>query len=237
MKIRANVLINHINFASINGLINEMVLDDEMKFAVTDDARSVLSICNTSLGKSGFGNVGIYDLGLMVRTIQYSSEAIFSTDEELDIDVVENRMIFKKDDNEFKFLLSNPKVISSTLENPDEVLTKLRSKEAIQIVLDKKDIDSILKAISLITPEIVTITANDKKVICLIGKDTEHNTNIKIGSFNAGEDFVLKFKPDLMAKVLTTISNCDDVKLEIRSDFPAVFVAKDYTLVMAPVKE
>lgn len=237
MKISANVLINHIERAAIGTLINEMVLNEDLTFAVTDDARSVLSICNKSLGKSDFGKIGIYDLGLMIRTIQYSSTAIFNADEELDISVVENRLVFKKGDNEFKFLLSNPKVISSTIENPEEVLIKLRSKDAIQIVLDKKDIDSILQAIALITPEIVDIKTDGKKVLCLIGKDTEHNTNIRIGSFNEGKDISLKFKPDLISKVLDTVKNCENVKLELRAEYPAIFETGDYTLVMAPVKE
>ena len=237
MKVKADVLIKHIEKASICGAINEMVLDDKLKFAVTDDARAVLSICNSSLGESTFGIVGVYDLELLIKTIRYSSEAIFNVDEELNIDVIENRMVFKKGDNEFKFLLSNPKVISSTIESPADTLAKLRSEEGIQIVLDKKDIDSVLKAITLIVPEIITIVVKDKKVLCLIGKDTEHNTNIKMGSFTTEANFVLKFKPDLFSKVLTTIADCDDVKLELRSEFPAILVDKDYTLVIAPVQE
>ena len=237
MKINAGVLVNHIEKATISGLINEMVLNEDMKFAVTDDARSVLSICSGLIGKNDFGKIGIYDLGLMIKTIQFASNSIFNPDEELDIKVVENKLIFKKEDNEFKFLLSNPKVISSTIEDVEAVLIKLRSKDHIQIVLDKRDLTSILAAIALINPEIVSIVVDGNKILCSIGKDTEHNTIIKIGSCANPQELNLKFKPDLMARVLTTLSNCDDIKVEIREDFPIIFVVDNYILVMAPVKE
>ena len=242
MKVKSDIFINHIKKASIEGLINEAVLDDKLNFAVTDDARSVVAISNNKFvnASTEFGKVGLYDLGLLIKSIQFCKGVV--DDEQGDIEVVvkDNKLLFKKGDNEVKFLLSNPKVISSTIENSADVLRKFSSTDCIQVVVDNKDIDSILKAISLLNPEVITLVCSKKKVMCFIGKETEHNVNLKMGTYaNNGDEYEmsLKFKPDLFSKVLTTISGSNNNTFELRKDFPIVIRTDEYTWIVAPLKE
>ena len=234
MKIVAEKLLKHVEKASILGLINEIVLSENLSFSVTDDAKSVLSMNAKGIEGADLGKIGLFDLQMVQKTIQYASSAIFGQ-EELTVFVKDNRLIFKKDDNEFKFLLSNPKVISSTIENIDETMTKLRSKEGISIVLAKKDADNILSAIALINPETVSIYVKEGKILCLIGKETEHNAIVCLGT--SDKEVSLKLKPDLLSKVLQVLSFDTEVKMEMRSSFPVIFVNGDYTFVISPITE
>ncbi len=236
MKIKANELVTHIEKASVGGMINELVLDKDFKFVVTDDTKSVLSICNVANPNNDLGEIGIFDLMLAIKAVQYASGSIFTTDEELELKVVDNRLVFKKGDNEFKFLLSNPKVIASTVENIEETMKKLRSKEGISFIFTKSNIDTLTKAIQLINPEIVTIYVKDKKVLALVGKETEHNAIVDL--FTLKDDVALKviMKPDYFLKVLQVLPVDDEVKIEIRDSYPIIFTSKNYSFVCAPVK-
>ena len=236
MKIRANDLITHIEKAGVGGLINELVLDTDFKFVVTDDSKSVLSICNVANPNNDLGEIGLFDLGLVINAVQYASGSIFNTDEELELKVVDNRLVFKKGDNEFKFLLSNPKVIASTVENIEETMKKLRSKEGISYIFTKNNIDTLTKAIQLINPEIVNIYVKDKKVLALVGKETEHNAIVDLATLQ--NDVLLKviMKPDYFLKVLQVLPIDDQVSIELRDDYPIIFTSKNYSFVVAPVK-
>lgn len=236
MKIRANDLITHIEKAGVGGLINELVLDTDFKFVVTDDSKSVLSICNVANPNNDLGEIGLFDLGLVINAVQYASGSIFNTDEELELKVVDNRLVFKKGDNEFKFLLSNPKVIASTVENIEETMKKLRSKEGISFIFTKNNIDTLTKAIQLINPEIVNIYVKDKKVLALVGKETEHNAIVDLATLQ--NDVLLKviMKPDYFLKVLQVLPIDDQVSIELRDDYPIIFTSKNYSFVVAPVK-
>ena len=236
MKIKANELVAHIEKASVGGLINELVLDKDFKFVVTDDSKSVLSICNVVNSNNDLGEIGIFDLVLAIKAVQYASGSIFSIDEELELKVVDNRLVFKKGDNEFKFLLSNPKVIASTVENIEETMKKLRSKEGISFTFTKNNADTLIKVIQLINPEIVTIYVKDKKVLALVGKEIEHNAIVDL--FTLQNDILLKviMKPDYFLKVLSVLPTDDEVKIELRDGYPIIFTNKNYSFVVAPVK-
>ena len=131
MKVRTEDLTQHIQKARVNGLIDEVVLDSEMKFCVTDMAKSVLSICKEGIGKSEFGEIGIFNLTLFLKAIEYAKASVFQNAESLEFFVEENRLVFRKGDNELKYLLSNPKVISSTVLDIEKTLEKIRGKEYV----------------------------------------------------------------------------------------------------------
>ena len=236
MKILANDLIKHIEKASVGGLINELVLDKDFKFVVTDDSKSVLSICNIANSNNDLGEIGIFDLMLAVKAVQYASGSIFTTDEELELKVVENRLVFKKGDNEFKFLLSNPKVIASTVENIEETMKKLRSKDGVSFTLTKAVIDNLIKAIQLINPEIITIFVKDKKVLALVGKETEHNAIIDLVTLSNDIALQVKMKPDYFLKVLQVLPVEDEVTMELRHSYPIIFSSKNYSFVCSPIQ-
>lgn len=237
MKIKAQDLITHIEKASVGGLINELVLDKDFQFVVTDDSKSILSISNSANPNNDLGEIGLFDLGLVVKSIQYVSGSIFNTDEELELAVVDNRLVFKKNENEFKFLLSNPKVISSTVENITETMKKLRSVVGVTFVLEKSIVENLIKAIQLIVPEKIVIYVKDKKVLALVGKETEHNAILCLTTLKEDSDLKVSMKPDYFLKVLQVLPIDSEVKVELRNSYPIIFTSKDYSFVVAPIQE
>jgi hypothetical protein len=236
MKVKANEFLKLIKKASVEGLIDEVVLSDDMKFSVTDDASSVLSIVKKSMGESGFGEIGLFELDKLIKAVNFASGSIFDAEEELNILVDKNHLVFKKDDNEFRFHLSDPKAITRCVDNSGAVLEKIRTVQGVKIGLERRDVDSVLKAISLLEPDIVSIVTKEGKVFCVVGVSKDHNTSIKLGSYEKGEDMVLQFSATSLAKVLTTISMCDIVDMEIRQATPLVLNSEDHYLLLAPLK-
>lgn len=238
MKIKAERLISHIEKARVGGLVDEMVLDEKLSFQVSDDAKSVLAISNLGLGESGFGSIGIFDLSLFVKAIQFAATQIFSANEDLDFTVDGSYLVFKKKGkSEFKFLLSNPEVICNSVKNLDDVLARIQSHKAIKVEMKKDDFDVVSKAIELITPEKVTMYTEDGKVYVLIGNTKQHNSIICLGKTDSGVEVNLDFVPGVFTKLIQVLPFESGVTMELRKDMPAVFSAEYYTFLMAPVKE
>lgn len=239
MKMKAASLIAHIEKANMGGLVNEMIIDENFKFVVTDESRSVLAVSRIGVPGSDLGKIGVFDLVLLKNLVQYAATSIFDQDEELDLKVVGNRLVIKKEKNEVKFLLSNIKVISSTVEDIDGTLTKLRAKDGIEVALNTADIDKCIKAIALINPEIVLFSVKDSHVTCLIGKENEHNTLLNLGTTKekSQQQFTVKFKPDLLTRILQVLPLEEAITLELRSDCPIIFSSEHYVFVVSPIRD
>jgi len=239
MKIKASDLVTHIEKANMGGLVNEMILDTTCKFVVTDESRSVLAVSKEGLQGSDLGKIGLFDLVLLKNVIQYAATSIFNQDEELDLRVAGNRLVLKKGKNEVTFLLSDPAVISSTVPDIDSTLQKLRGKEGIEIKLNPADIDKCIKAVALISPEVVIFSLSGSDVTCLVGKETEHNTLLSLGAtVNKNQQkFVVKFKPDLLVKILQVLPLDEEITLELRSDCPIIFSSAKYIFVISPIRD
>jgi hypothetical protein len=233
MKLKAQEFINHIEKVNLGGLINEVVLDGDLQFAATDETQSVISICVTPFSPNKFGKLGIFNLDLFMKAIQYSAENVFSSNEEMAVEVVDNRLVFKKGKNSFKFLLSNPDTISSTISNAKEVMEQLRAKEGVSISLKPEQQVKCLRAIQLITPELCTFEVKDGAVSFIVGKDTDHNAVVHLGDTTFKKDFKTLVKPEFLINVLQTIDG-KEVSFELREDYPVIFDLKDYILSITP---
>ena len=237
MKIKAEKLINHIEKARVGGLVNEVVLDENLSFCVTDDAKSVLAISNLGLGESGFEKIGIFDLGLFVKAIQFASTQIFSADEDLNFTVEENYLVFKKGKSEFKFLLSSPEAIGSTVQNVDDIFKRVQASSSIDIKIKKEDFDVVSKSIELIVPERVTMYVEEGKVCVLVGITTQHNAVVCIGETKSKSEFKIQFHPAVFVKLIQVLPFNEEITMELRKDTPVVFSSEYYTFVIAPMKE
>lgn len=233
MKLSATELKTLVSTVYLGGLINELVIQADGTFAVADDSKSVVVTSNEPLKcDASLGQVGFFGLDLLINAIDYASTSIFSSDI-LDVVVENNRLIFKKGKNEFKFLLCNPTVVASTLANPAETLKKIRAKEGSTVKLAPTDIEKCLKSIQIISPETVAIVASGGQLYLTVGKELEHNSTICLGV--SDKDFSLRFKPDLLVKILSEIH--EDVTLEVRPTYPALLVTKKFTFIVAPIKD
>jgi len=237
MKVKADQLIAHIEKAYVGGLVNEMVLDESFRFHVTDDAKFVLSVSNIGLGESGFGAIGVFDLGLFIKTIQFASSRLESKESELEFVVEGNHLVFKLPKGELKFLLSDVGAIGSTVNNIDDVLEKVGAVPAIELPVVKADFDSVIEAISLYTPDWLHINVEEGKVNILVGAKTQHVWSDCLGETDSSESFSLKFHPAVFTKVFSILPYDAGVDLEIRPGMPMVLVSDAYTVLIAPMKE
>lgn len=231
MRIKNDRLISHIEKAAVGGMINEIVLDDTFNFSVTDDARSVLVVSKCSF-PSDLGRIGLFDLPLFVKSVQYVSGSVFDSGEDIELSVVGNRLVFKKGDNELKFLLSNTEVVSTTVKDIDSVLSKIRSKDCVSIPLTKKVVDDCCKSISLVSPEEVMLSVKGGKVMFCVGKESEHNANLLVGVTSSALEVTVKQRPDVLLKVLQVILSEEDLVMEVRENYPLVILSKEYTFVI-----
>ena len=65
MKVNAEKFLGHISKVALGGLVNEVVLDKDLKFAVTDESKSVVSGCKTKLADNAHGDIGIFDFAVL----------------------------------------------------------------------------------------------------------------------------------------------------------------------------
>lgn len=236
MKVNAVEFLNHIEKASVGGLVNEIVLGNHLSFAVTDETKSVVVICSKGIVKDTTEEIGIFNLGMFRGAIQYAKDKLFPKSEEIEMNVVDNRLVFKNKGEEFKFLLSNSKVISTAVENPDEVLKKIGATDATLVVLDSDSIGKIVKAIQLIVPEKCEFRVDTGKVKIMIGKEVEHNAVVNLGTGKGKGKFKLVVKPDCLLKVLSVLPAGADITLEIRDGMPLIIDLENYTFLVASME-
>lgn len=236
MKVNSQRLFDHINKARLGGLVNEMILGKDLTFAVINEGKSVISICNKGPVNYTGGEIGIFNLELFSKAIQYARETIFVGEEEIEFNIVENRLVFKKGDDELKFLLSNPKVISSTIDNASEVLEKISQGEAVIVKLIQSVKDKCLKAIQLVNPEKCIFVSTGSKVQFFVGKETEHNVVIDLGITKSKVKFNLVVKPDFLSRVLQSLPTEKDVIIELRKNMPLVLDMEDYVFLVFPME-
>ena len=237
MKINAQKFVDHMLKASLGGLVNEVVLRKDFTFAVINEGKSVVSICSAGLVDYDKGEIGIYNLDLFNKSLQYAKDTIFAGEAEIDAEIVENRLIFKKGDDELKFLLSTPKLMAeSTIDNSKEVLEKISQGEAVIIKLTPGVKDKCLKAIQLVSPEKCIFVSNGGKVQFFVGKETEHNVVVDLGSAKGKGKFKLVIKPDFLSRVLQALPIDKDVMLELRDGMPLVLDMDGYIFLVFPME-
>lgn len=226
---KAKELIAHIEKANVGGLINEIVFGDKFVFSSTDEAKNVIVTNTVGICDSKLGEFGVYGIDTLLKAIQYVASSIFSQDEDISVELIENRLVFRKGGNEFKFLLADVKLISTTVSNIQVVIEKLSAPEAVSVKLSSQIIGNMLQLFSLINPESITFYSKEGRLYCSVGKEIEHNSIVELGTVSQLV-VVSKFKTDVLVKVFSAVSSDDEVVLEIRNNFPMVIKSGNYIL-------
>jgi hypothetical protein len=236
MKLDAQLFLDHIRKASVGGVINELVFGNRLSFALTDETKSVVSICSAGLVEEETNEIGIFDSGLFSRSIQYAKDIIFAKDQAIEMNLVDNRLVFKNGDNEFRFLLSAPKAIQTKVNNPDDVLEKVGAGPAVTIGIDSSIIDQCLKAIQLIAPDKCTFLVESGKVKLSVGDEVKHIAIVNLGVAKSRGKFKLVVKPDFLSKVLSVLPPDKEIVLSLRDGMPLVFTIPGYVVLLASME-
>ena len=239
MKINAQLLLDHVNKASVGGIIDAIVLGKHFSFAVTDETKSIVSICKTGFGNDYPSdikeNIGIYKIGLFNKAVQYAKDIIFSGDN-IDMDITDDRLVFKNGKNVYSFKLSSPKAIQTVVGNPDEVLEKIGAAPSSTIVFNSAIRSMCIKAIQAVDTEKCTFIVEPGNVTLLIGRSEEHNVIVDLGATKGKNKFKLVVKPEFLLKVLSVLSADVDATLELRDSMPLIIDIENYTFLIASME-
>jgi len=233
MKVSAEKLLEHISKASLGGLVNELVLGKALDFSVTDESKSVCAFCLKGLGTNESEELGVFNLSLFSKAIQYARDSIFGADA-IEVITEDNRLVFKKGNDQFKFLLSDSKVISSMVENPTEALGIIRKDEPVKVALTPALVSKCLKAIQLIESDRCSFVIKDGRVLFEVGKKIDHNTVTDLGETKIKKNFQLVLKSDFLVKVLSVLPTNADSVLELRMDMILVIESGNYIFLISP---
>ena len=242
MKINAQLFLDHISKASIGGTINEIVLGSRMSFAATEDSKSVVSICKgIDIVDSVNGKIGILNLKSFSKVVKYAKGTLFTKGQDIEISMVDRNLhqylVFKNEaENELTFLLCPPKLISTTVDNAEEVIEKVSAGEAVMVTLTPALISQINKAIQIIAPAKCVFVSEGGKVKLLIGNEVEHNAIVNLGATKGGGKFKIVVKPKFLSKVLSVLPSDKDTLVEIRDAMPLIFKTAEYTFLLASME-
>jgi hypothetical protein len=236
MKIDAQLLLDHVNKASVGGLIDAVVLGKHFSYAVTDDTKSVVSICKKGIVKDDTDPIGIYRISLFNMAVQYAKGIIFSKDKEIDMEITEDRLVFKKGEHAYSFKLSSPKAVRTTVGNPDEVIEKVSAGPASIIPFNAATRSMCLKTIQSVETEKCTFIVESGKVKLLVGRSEDHNVIVPLGDTKGKNKFKLVVKPDFLSKVLGVLPADKDATLELRDSVPLIIDIENYTFLVASME-
>ena len=237
MRINAKLLLNHIKMLSVGGIIKEAVLGSEPPFAVTDNTKSVVTICSKNIVDSGNGEIGILNLKLFSQAVKKLKKTLPAGNNEIEMEIVGNMIVFKSDKGETEFPLYDPMGISSVVENSREVMEKISVGDATIVILNKTVRDECIKAIKLIAPKVcMFIVAESGGVTILVGGEKDHNATVDLGVAKGVGAFKLVVKPEYLAKVLSVLPKDEDATLEMRAALPLIFKINNYVFLLASME-
>ncbi len=240
MKINTMDLIKHIDMASMDGLVKNVVFGKNLSFAVTDETGAIISICQKGMevGAAENSEIGISDIKSLIRAVRYAKKYIFGNSRELEMNVVDNgqvvQMVFEKDEHEFRFLVSDPKTIATTVENADDLMRKVSVGIAATITLTPLAIGECLRAIKTMSPAKCVFTVNSGEVMLLVEHEYGHSIETTLGYVTGTGNFKVSVEPAFLAKVLSVLPKKKETNMSLRDGMPLMFDVAGYTLLLAP---
>lgn len=236
MKVSKTKFSEHVTKAFVDGLVNEVVFGSRFDFAVVDETKAVLSICTEGLAEHDLGELGVFNLATFKSMIDYACTEMFRNQDNLELTRDENKLVFEDGKNNLRFLLVSPKVVSSTVANAGDVVTKLESVSAVSIKVSTSAREQCKKQIVLTNSDYATVTCDGEHVLMSVGKATEHSGRVDFGVAKVNTTFQMRFKTNYIAKVFNVLSS-DDVTIEIRPNCPMLIRDGIYTFIIASVQE
>lgn len=199
----------------LGGIIGECVLEEGKNgvnhVRAIDLTNSLILSVTAKTNFTDFKELGIGDLSTLCRYLE-------SADEETEMEVTENRIIFKNASGKFKYLLSQPELIPTVLEDK-EALEGLIATYNHEVTVSEEVQKSFLSNIGLTKTNSVEVYMDGKNAIIRGGLDSEHKFSIRIGTVSGTKDSERKFTVPIfgshMGAVLTALDWSNNENLPI----------------------
>jgi hypothetical protein len=165
----------------LGGLIEECILKEGKNginsIQAIDLTNSLILSVTGKTNFTDFGELGLSDLGTVCKYLE-------SADEDTELKVSENRIIFKNNSGTFKYLLSQPDLIPTTLDDKD-ALNNLVDACTHEVTLQEEFQKNFSQSITLTKTNSVSIVVDEKNVRLTGGLESEHQFTLKIGQGKA----------------------------------------------------
>lgn len=232
MKVNVRLLTNHVNKATIGGLNKEVALGKHLSFAMADKTGSVISICSNGVSDDEGVAIGITKPRRFIEMIKYAQEQFFFDAPEIELNRVDNHLMFKNEMDEFNILLSDPGAISTTIATPEKVIETSRVGSAAVVVLNNRTRAQCLGAIK-VNPDVeCAFVVDSGEARLVVGNENEHMADIGLGFVGGAAKYMVQVNPDFLCKVLAAVRGDKAVAIEIRERLPLIFSVPNYTLLL-----
>jgi hypothetical protein len=209
----------------LGGIIGECVLEEGKSgmnnVRAIDLTNSLILAVSAKTGFTDFGQLGIGDLSTLCKYLD-------TAEEDTEIEVSENRLLLKNKSGKFKYLLSQPDLIPTAMEDKEATDTLVATcTHDVEVTEDVQK--SFLANIGLTKTNSVEIYMDGKNVILRGGLESEHKFSIKMGNVNVLKDSDRKYKIPIFGSHLGAVlsvldwSNNENLpKLLLKSGRPVI---------------
>jgi len=178
MEINLNILRRMLKRTNLGGLLEECVLEEGDKgynhIRAIDLTNSLILSVTGKTKMDGFDKLGFGDLSTLTKYLDVA-------DDETKVDVEKNRMVFKGKGGSFKYLLSDPELIPTAMEDKDAI-KKLVDACTHEVDIEEEVQKSFLMSMGLVKTNSVVFHLDGKNLRLLGGLETEHQFDIKVGA-------------------------------------------------------
>lgn len=169
---------------NLSGVIGECVLEEGEKgfnhIQAIDLTNSLILSINAKTKFTDFGKLGIGDLSTLCKYLD-------STDDTTEMKVSENRLLLKNNSGSFKYLLSDPELIPTIMEDKDAI-EKLVKGCTHEIQIEEESQKRFLTNIGLTKTNSVSIQIKKNSLWIKGGLETEHQFSINMGKVSEIKD-------------------------------------------------
>lgn len=231
MEIKIKTFNRLLRRVHLNGLIEECVLNEGKNGVNSIQAIDLTnSLILSVTGKTNFEEfkqLGLSDLGTLCKYLE-------NAEDKTDLNVVENRLVFKNKFGSFKYLLSQPDLIPTSLDDKD-ALSNLVDNCTHEVTLQEEFQKNFAQNMALTKTNNVTVTVGDN-VMMSGGLESEHQFSLKIGKptvLKTSRDE--KFSVPIYGSHFGAVLNVLD--WSVRENLPKLMIRKGKPIILTQGKD
>ena len=218
--------------AHLGGLLGECILKEtkngENFIGCVDLTNSIILTVFAKTGFKGFDKLGLGDLGIICKYLE-------TADDETSLEVNDNRLVFKNTNGTFKYLLSQPDLIPTSLDDTD-ALINLTNNCTHEVTLTEKFAKNFAQSMALTKTNNVFIVVGEN-VNLFGGLDSEHQFRLKIGKSKVLKESKRegKFSVSIYGYHFGAVLNVVD--FSVRENYPSLLIKEGKPIVIKQGKD